>query len=614
MAKKTMGSHLRHSANEDGKRVTPAEMGVYESSGALVVRLTLQEEGRVHDFPFTTDYLLRPKVVAPLAWAFYWTESSNLWATVKKSFHNYRRFLAFLRGMSSSFGKDVQSLSQIDEGLSELFHQWLKGELRLKGEKTPNLSPIIIAAIYGKMREAFRLLRGEPRFSPDISLTSFTAKNPEPNGAEKVKHYDPLTETDLISLRDACRKDIDETIFTFEQGLSYLQAYPDTVDIYSTTVTPFRNLKICVGAFNKAEKLKLSSTDFARTFPGLRRSLVNPYHSFAKVRRHLHFTSITLVPFILLIALESLFNPDTQLLINLDDVRKPSALSAGRYQAVSKKNRGKAGIQTHTYVGHDTYRYGSNVLYALLIKHTTLTRELVSPSLRHRLFIFANDNCGYSAYHSQNTSSLWGKNLNRFIAKHGLVKFTLSNLRATGSEIISRIFGGDVLPVKRKLHHKSIRTTETSYENQNAKRWRKENTLASEMAIRERRIRSLKKADTRGLNLSRPEKSAVTPGFLCFDPWRSPILGQTVGRMCTAYGRCPSCPLASVDQSSAKAFLRILQVRSRLEEARSVCGQTRWQAVWQPEIEAIDEWMLDFDQSTIDQAKAIYLPPIPEVA
>lgn len=612
-----MGVHLRRKAENSSAAGISIESRVVETTDALTVVFADKNHPTVgRPFDFTIFFKTRSTVARAFAYAFLDISIGVKPHVRQKTFRRIYLFLAFLEALDFTFSIDVQTLDQIDNQVDVRFHQWLKGTLKLRGAPVDRgeYAPTTISQIYNTVRRAVDALMLSPEFTAEMSGTIRFKKNPESDVHKKVKSRQGLTEAQIIAIRTACISEIDETLEALRFGDECVASFDNKIDLPSSSAKIFSNLSACVGAFGIAEQQRLSRQQFARRFPGLDRATRPPYHTMVQVRRFLHFTPRTLIPFILLLNFESLFNPDTQLTIESKDIELPTAFSSTRKQVMGAKNRPTPKPQFHTYADTDKYPYGTNALLAAVMKHTARTRRIMgSTEKSRRLFVFANEVFGFGAFESQNTSTMWRNNLMRFIADHRLKHFTLAQIRATGSDLISEISRGDIAAQKEKLNHASARTTVQHYESSTAKKRRKEERLAPEIALRDRRLASHGKADTRGQNLSAAQKTAVTPGFLCFDPENSPIAGQVWGRLCSAYGMCPNCPLASVNVKSPTSLFRILQFKGRLEEASISCSSQRWLRVWQPQLTAVESWLRGFDPFIFEMAAKVDLPPTPRI-
>lgn len=613
MAKSPMGLHLKRvkpNSEERQKRT-----GVLEENGLLeVVFVDHSAPLKFQRLSFERYFKHRPEVTRAVAHAFYEMALGQEPDTRPATFIHVASFLEFLTGIASTYGRDMQVLNEINLDIPDLFYSWVKGELTLRNMPRPELASLTWVARYRTVRSLFRIIRSSS-FGSQLD-PSLEFRKPEGGSHLEVRHRTGMTETQLVARRHACLKEVDSVLDKLSKGRSYVDEVDiEAVDVTSKAVTPFRDFKTCVAAYSIAEKDRLDPKAFARKYPGLKRALRPPYHLKGDVIRHLHFTPRTLVPFILLLNQESLFNPDGQLLLELDRIGLPSTFSPKtRLKSAARKRRGRTKDQIHTYPIKDEYRYGTQNLYAEIRHYTARARAFVGPQHANKLFVFAYEGGGHGSFQSQNRSSLWKKSLAKFNSENGLDHITMSQNRSTGADLVSEITGGDIQAQKEKLNHDSIYTAEQSYESPRSRSRRRE-ALALEMAFRSRRLETEGKFDPRGQNLTILEKSAVTPGFLCLDPYESPWPSEQKGRLCGAYGKCPACPLAGIAAiNRPKSLFRLLQLRARLEEARLHCPPDRWHAHWDLQLKALDEeWLPKFSPVDLEEAKRFNLPTIPRL-
>lgn len=240
---------------------------------------------------------------------------------------------------------------------------------------------------------------------------------------------------------------------------------------------------------------------------------------------------------------------------------------------------------------------------------------------RDRVFVFWQYNgkvCNspfraYGVNQEPSEDTVWHKHLKDFTRENNLPDFTLSSLRATGSDLVHNLTGGDLKAQQQILGHVSAATTERNYQSGPAKRRRREG-LASAMQWHERFVATNGKSDTRDGRLREGRNTAATPGFACAEPTSSPQLGQRQGKLCTAYGKCPGCELGLVNTADPAALVRIMQLRTGIADARLRLEPQRWLMQWQPELAAIDSiWLPKFSPAVRKRAETLLLPSIPDV-
>jgi hypothetical protein len=611
---KRIGSSIANAvAARKGEMGAPFKTGVVREGNSLTVRFSdLSRANGIQLFDY--GFLLErdDELVPALLESFYYVCQGREPTTRHSYDLSFKLFWTYILGYEKTFGEHLRHLRQLDTSFFDGYHDWLRGRIQLRhiSKKNPSeLKGSTISGRYSLVRRMLNYLKTSEKFHALVDQNLNVKKNPEPGYHHNIKHHRPLPEATIIRIRDACQRSIIDTITARAAGEAYASAFDANFDIGAATAPKFKEFPFCVGAYAKAEEYRLDVESFARKFPGLTRALRDPYHKKSDIMRHLHFTPVTLVPFVIMCNFEMIFNPDPLLLSEFSDISDAIIFPSTRHSIRRPKKRGST-TQVRNFAKNDEYPFGLNVLLRELKKYSQRTRQYIEEGARRKIFIFKS-RLGFGSFGSQSEASTWGKALNQFIQENDLPDFTLSEIRATGSELVSAITRGDIRAQQAMLSHMILATTETSYENEGAKTRRREK-LADEMALRERRITTNGKADTRGKGLSAAAKTAVTPGFICLEPLFSPIEGQKDGRLCDAYGRCPRCDLAAVTAGDVRSCANMFLVRDALHRASSVISPARWTKYWQPQLMAVEEiWLPQFSDEIKALASKLRLPSIP---
>jgi hypothetical protein len=315
-------------------------------------------------------------------------------------------------------------------------------------------------------------------------------------------------------------------------------------------------------------------------------------HGLLSARRLLYATFRDLVPFVLLIGVKTAFNPDTILSLTWSRVR----ISADRRTVtfLGVKNRAtdlQASIisddatDNHDFPAEPGVPFGLVDLLDLLRRLTGHTRDILTdPDHADRVFIGVPVWGGSKAksYEHKNGPSVdgvWRLKLAEFIKDHGLMPFTLVMLRPSEGEVEWRRTG-DLLAVRDRLGHKSIATTRTHYTSDGMRRESQER-VAETQALYHRWVETEGRVDPR--HQSERCRSAATPGFGCLDPFDSPRPGQRQGKLCTAYGECPDCPLAQAWPRDVQAAAFYLALPKAIHDARlGRISPKHWVNKWPP--------------------------------
>jgi integrase len=526
-----------------------------------------------------------------------------------------RLFERFTSGYEKSFGIDIDDLSQYTSNFVDNFLKWLEGRFKISTTpftKSDRLSDITIKNDYNRLKKIFSWIGQQPRYASSIGSGPTFKRNVKSGAHRKIKNFEPLADAQIAAIRAACFRSLDASLAKLDIGLGAVaEGTLSLKEIAGIPNEAFQDLSLCLRALAAVEREGLSWSEVEQKLPSFARRIRTPHHTKFELRSYLHFTPTSLVPIVLLVDMQSHHNKRSILGGKWADVSEvtdidPDGSKTERKRFAPEKNRSRR-RQPRTFSMADAHRYSPAKLLSMVREYTGNTRELVPASEYQNIFLCAKRNWGLFG----TLSTVFDHALEDFCKEAGLEPFTLAQLRATGSDKASLISGGDIRAQSTAMGHPSSAMTHNSYLSPGA-RMRLNEALADLMGYMDRWAASGGKIDLRGKGLTGAERSAATPGFLCADPYFSPLPDQRAGRLCRAYGRCAACALGLVDRSDPRAYFRLLQLRERLVEARSACDPSRWSAHWQPQLEALEGFHLhQFDISVVEQALGLSLGPIP---
>jgi hypothetical protein len=166
---------------------------------------------------------------------------------------------------------------------------------------------------------------------------------------------------------------------------------------------------------------------------------------------------------------------------------------------------------------------------------------------------------------------------------------------------------GNIEAARAVLNHASVETSRADYQTSSNNK-RDGDRLA---AMTGRRVRN---AETGGH--SRNDFVGCTPGFGCADPYDSPIAGQRKGRLCTAFGRCPACPMSLGETEDARSVAYMLRLEAGFVDAASNVDMSRYSSTVGPELLALrSEWLPRVSEDVFAKARQVLptLPSFPDV-
>lgn len=365
-------------------------------------------------------------------------------------------------------------------------------------------------------------------------------------------------------------------------------------------------------------------------------------HGYGEVFRFLYPGGRELVPFIVLLAVHTAYNPDTILGLQIGQIvandvfpdqfrlatpeRRTSrgkqdgqSNNSGRLVtsgAKGRARRGKPQVRSFRIDPHDPF------CAHMLIENVKVLTGRIRPHAaskdRDRLFIFhvLKRSAGVRAFGSSDFETLsgdrlWQYFLQKFSEENGLVAFSLASIRATMADATEQLTG-DIRAVQQLLGHVGSEVTFRHYLSAGARK-RAAESVAVGQSMRHRWAETHGRRDTREGGQS-DSLMAATPGMDCFDPLDSPMPGQVAGKMCSAWLACFFCPLALIRSDDSFSFARLVQLEAHVLAARATIAAERYQAVYVPILQKIVTWLHKFSPIAKQGALAIsYLKPLPEL-
>ncbi len=298
-----------------------------------------------------------------------------------------------------------------------------------------------------------------------------------------------------------------------------------------------------------------------------------------------------LVPYALVVSVATAFNPQSVLALEWSDIEESSLLGEPVIRLYGSKPR-SATDPVITVNAQSVNGFGVGMALQTLRAWTIGLQSDLCPNHRDRLFIYAPSRrngrsraIAIEGFHGPSSNRMWQVGLKRFCADNGIPQFTLSQIRHTISDEFL-LQGGDIRAARVLLNHQSVDTS-WAYYSKDGVRQRYVESLGEVFLLRERWRETGGIIDPRDRTAAQ-RREAATPGFVCFDPFDSPQLNQTPGRLCTAYGRCPSCPLAAACVTDRSCVAAYCALRRAIVEAHVSHTSQAWTIQWAPVLVDID--------------------------
>lgn len=330
----------------------------------------------------------------------------------------------------------------------------------------------------------------------------------------------------------------------------------------------------------------------------------------------LHPSADDILPFVFQIAVLTGFN--SQPLLHLKQgvgVRTVRSFGAERLVFTSYKNRADDTIMA-SYVDTDE-EMSAPFIMRRVFAWTKDLRLAASEGIAEHVWLYvsginAQDRAVRSlakVYPKSRANLDYNNAVTAFCKRSSLPRVAISRIRATLAALAHDLYGGDLRAVMDFLQHANPETTLRNYTNGISIN-RHHEVIAVVQQLRERYLGSEGRIDPRKQSSQR-DPSAATPGWLCLNPYDSPIAGERKGHLCQAYGQCPACPLAYIEHTSPTACARVTQVKGELERAKLRVLPERWTSslmVLHGVIEAF--WLPAFSDAVREQAARVHVSPI----
>lgn len=319
-----------------------------------------------------------------------------------------------------------------------------------------------------------------------------------------------------------------------------------------------------------------------------------------------------LIPAFIILQCFTHWNEQTLCCLRITDIDKNAGVLHNKYKLSSHKVRAKKMVFRSFAKGDEVFNPCNVVDF--IERWTKHMRRSAPERIKHDLFLYASKfkNRKVEPVRSlaQPLGALYTLSLDRklkFFQERGLKPAGANALRQAGSDYLRDLLK-DTEKVRILLSHSSVTTTDGNYRSSEAQR-HDEVALAGAMAMKERHQDSAGKIDPRG---HYEDRSAATPGYDCLDPFQSPVVGQIPGRMCTAYGFCPACPI-KVMRLDDVSWGRRIQLQQRYKQAALAMGSARFNQRYGPAAEALNTSLMRLTDSDLARIGRLNLNPIPEL-
>ncbi|MBS1866804.1 MAG: hypothetical protein JSS69_12895 [Acidobacteria bacterium] len=518
-------------------------------------------------------------------------------------------FVEYLKQQNPSTG-----LSDVDTNMLWSYVRWQDSpRATAKGERT--LSPATSMKRIGAVRMVMESLRNDSTWGIAVSLV---LKNfPRNTHKGSLEHQVPraiLSRDDLEAIHCASLIEIEEIRARMQEGVRLLDQGNASL---ANGERDYSQLAIALAAmveryprvFPSGQQILKDDRQLGRAI--FLRSWGEPKPlGLLRLARYRYANARDLVPFVLALVIEGAYNSDTVLGITKAGVRTRTLMGVTVTTVEGPKGRAKSGLYAKDL---DPEVVGP--WFALLDQLTALLRSNLPDHQQHRIFVYQPRAADFSAKafsHPQGGPSsdiCWKNSLKAFCRRHGLPAFSLAQLRPTLLDQVGQRQGS--LVASRAGQHQNFQTTDNHYLGPGT-RERERERLGETVQQFERFITSESKVDVRRAARAYQDKGAATPGFVCLEPYASPILGQRKHRLCRAYGACPICALSVGDIKDPLAVAFWLALERAIFRARETLDPQHWLRHWAPIAARLMSMLRQVSEAVITEAHryCISLPPV----
>lgn len=584
------------------------------------------------DLHFCLDFPLIAEAVSYACLDIVARRSHSTQATI---ISNLGMFFFFLKSTRDKIENNQFDLKDFNSPLINEYINWLDTHPSKLGKATKETGRRKRLDCVRSLVRALQKGRWASRINPNLDIRGGVWP-----GSDRKSNPTAVIEIDELSrIYRACLVEIEHQKSMVERGLTLIKQYRSITLEYPHDIQSYRDLGARLASIDclfsgmiPEEKDFGKLSDPQKT---LIRSL-KLYGGKIAHARYFYPGPRNLVPFVVLLAIHTEYNPDTILTLERRRIRTSSILTTQRISfendaanaidqseeerlvVSAPKGRARGRPQQRSFIVSDDADNPAQVL-KFLDFWTARIRPFAPPLLSDRVFLFVPDSTNHAVtsfgYNAKSASSRrnWQWGLGNFIAEHDLQSFTLRQIRATLLDVAHQRYRGDIRAILALGRQQSPHVIASSYTSSGA-RLRNDERLGAAAALMARDRATGSRADARRGSEMGADPGAATPGWNCLDPFDSPVAGQKRGRACTAFGQCPACPLAQLDTGSPISARHAFELLARIDEARRALDAAEWLTTWAPvRARLYDYWLPQFHSRIRQIAAQLDLRPFPSV-
>jgi hypothetical protein len=499
--------------------------------------------------------------------------------------------------------------SEILEDVTSEFVQWLHNKRTKSGEP---LHPNTIRKTLGAVGSTLQFTQ----FGKSIADRM---PKPPKGAALKAKPTQEIPWSQLMQIWAAAEKEVLDFKIRWEKGRKLITLGKKLMQEGRVLGPITYGAKHCANEENIAICLAMVSEMYPVTLPSLKKISKENDHlrktlqfslSHREIIGYLYPSSRDLIPFVLLIGIATVFNPDVLLSLNWENInRKVDRLGVNSIEfKIHDNDETEADSDENTEDENllliEAYKPRSNKVIRRLLDPSPVSgsevnlnllldiletssvniRPFLPPEYKDRIFVFVPTPSrhgvrGFGTHRdSPSGDNSWWAYLAKFCDDHKIPRIQLKQIRLTLIDYVQLINRGDLDAARKVGNHTSRITTWTHYTSSTVRKLLQE-SAGELMIMRDRWFDTSGKIDPRITPISF-DKSCSTPGFQCLDAFDSPMPNQKKGSLCRAYGMCPSCPMAIAQPSNQTSVTYWEALQRAIYRSVTSMGAEAWIERW----------------------------------
>lgn len=571
-----------------------------EAAGLLLIRFQV---GAELDLSFLLDI---PNLARPFA------EGFQAWGLDKRSTTRLANKSALKVGFAAflaSIERPNISIDDIDGPLLVTFVKWLNRPDAQNGKPwslgTRSCCVKAFRAVVNGFKSTQHWHAHARRLAGEIP------ENPWPGRARKGTPTERLERDHLEEILRAAELEIRRTVTMLDEGTKMLQDGRRRLPHIAGRRSDYHDPSVCLATLDALFPGIVPDIPDVIAVNGGLRAVIEVGHN--AMTKYLYPTARMLVPFVLFLATSSAMNAESLLFLEWSMIETDEVFGY-RFVRVRPEKARATGSQARVLPAAPVNGIGVEMVLEIVRTWTKRILPLADARYRDRIFLFVNTTGSkhpksYGTRLDHKCDGTWLTHLKGFCRDNKLRPFSLQQIRTTILDEVQQTVG-DVIVAKRLGGHRDPTTTWTHYTSDGTRKRYKER-LGEAFLLRSRWRETKGRCDPRAHTASQ-DVGAATPGFLCFDPFDSPQPNQTAGRLCTAYGRCPECPLAAANIADISCVANYQALKKAIMDAQMTLTPKAWLTQWAPVLQSLESLLETIPAKTLEKAKLIkvLLPPV----